>query len=143
MIDNLNSASNEDQISINAVVSNSFVKKYSILKFPQFFFFRKGNFVQYKGLYANIAFLNCFYFDCYILGELSSKRMFDWIEKTMYKKTFILTDNTFEHDTQASTGATTGSWFVLFYNTDCPTKLLIESNWEQAAIKYMINISFL
>ena len=56
LIDNLNSASNENQISINAVVSNSFVKKYSILKFPQFFFFRKGNFVQYKGLYANIAF---------------------------------------------------------------------------------------
>lgn len=27
----------------------------------------------------------------------------------------VLTDKTFEHDTQASTGATTGDWFVEFY----------------------------
>jgi hypothetical protein len=27
----------------------------------------------------------------------------------------ILTDKNFEHDTQATTGATTGDWFVLFY----------------------------
>jgi len=30
-----------------------------------------------------------------------------------------LTDNTFEHLTQASTGATTGDWFVLFYTDEC------------------------
>ena len=27
----------------------------------------------------------------------------------------VLTDKNFEHDTQATTGATTGDWFVLFY----------------------------
>ena len=27
----------------------------------------------------------------------------------------ILTDENFEHDTQATTGATTGDWFVMFY----------------------------
>lgn len=32
-----------------------------------------------------------------------------------------LTDNTFEHLTQASTGATTGDWFVLFYTEECET----------------------
>lgn len=30
-----------------------------------------------------------------------------------------LTDSTFEHLTQASTGATTGDWFVLFYTDEC------------------------
>jgi len=32
-----------------------------------------------------------------------------------------LTDTTFEHLTQASTGATTGDWFVLFYTDECET----------------------
>ena len=30
-----------------------------------------------------------------------------------------LTDVNFEHLTQASTGATTGDWFVYFYKEDC------------------------
>jgi len=30
-----------------------------------------------------------------------------------------LTDTTFEHLTQASTGATTGDWFVMFYTDEC------------------------
>jgi len=32
-----------------------------------------------------------------------------------------LTDQTFEHQTQASTGMTTGSWLVLFSIPDCPS----------------------
>lgn len=31
-----------------------------------------------------------------------------------------LTDATFEHDTQAATGATTGDWFVMFHSPKCP-----------------------
>ena len=61
----------------------------------------------------------------------------DWIERNSEKKTHILTDATFEHDTQASTGATTGDWFVLFHSTDCGTKTLVESNWETAALKLL------
>ena len=33
---------------------------------------------------------------------------------TLAKKVIELTDANFEHDTQASTGATTGDWFVAF-----------------------------
>jgi thiol-disulfide isomerase/thioredoxin len=32
-----------------------------------------------------------------------------------------LTDGTFEHQTQASTGATTGSWFIMFHAPSCPS----------------------
>lgn len=69
------------------------------------------------------------------IGELTAKKLTDWIERTIEKKTHVLTDASFEHDTQASTGATTGDWFVLFHNTSCPTKLAIEPNWELAALK--------
>ena len=67
--------------------------------------------------------------------KLTVKKLINWVEATLDKKTHILTDGTFEHDTQASTGATTGDWFVLFHNTSCTTKLIIEPIWEQAAIK--------
>eukprot|EP00128_Syssomonas_multiformis_P011423 Colp12_sorted_trinity150504_noHs@4354 len=38
-------------------------------------------------------------------------------------KVFSLDDSTFEHETQASTGATTGDWLVLFYYED--------NDWQQ------------
>jgi thiol-disulfide isomerase/thioredoxin len=46
-----------------------------------------------------------------------------------------LTDATFEHQTQASTGSTTGSWLVLFYSTideeKCPECPAIAPQFEQ------------
>jgi thiol-disulfide isomerase/thioredoxin len=48
-----------------------------------------------------------------------------------------LTDATFEHQTQASTGSTTGSWLVLFYSTidedkeKCPNCPAIATQFEQ------------
>jgi thiol-disulfide isomerase/thioredoxin len=48
-----------------------------------------------------------------------------------------LTDATFEHQTQASTGSTTGSWLVLFYSTmdvdkeKCPICPAIATQFEQ------------
>merc|ERR1719427_1622381 len=40
---------------------------------------------------------------------------------TRYKEPGVqeLTDNTFEHLTQAATGATTGDWLVMFFTTNC------------------------
>ena len=37
---------------------------------------------------------------------------------TQAKKPVELTDKNFEHDTQASTGATTGDWFISFCDWD-------------------------
>lgn len=36
-----------------------------------------------------------------------------WMDLNRDVSTKTLTDSTFEHDTQASTGATTGDWFVM------------------------------
>ncbi len=46
-----------------------------------------------------------------------------------------LNDNTFEHQTQAATGATTGDWFVLFVKDECPECELLRARWEALACK--------
>ena len=37
----------------------------------------------------------------------------------------VLTDENFEHDTQATTGSTTGSWLILFHNGVDPQMRLL------------------
>jgi len=44
-----------------------------------------------------------------------------WWSPTANAEVVALTDQTFEHQTQASTGMTTGSWLVLFSVPDCPS----------------------
>merc|ERR1719205_428812 len=46
-----------------------------------------------------------------------------------------LTDNTFEHLTQASTGATTGDWFVLFYTDECEACRRLSAGLDSLACK--------
>ncbi|XP_045473580.1 uncharacterized protein LOC123679998 [Harmonia axyridis] len=46
-----------------------------------------------------------------------------------------LTDETFEHLTQAATGATTGDWFVMFYTSDCIDCQRLQAIWEAVGAK--------
>lgn len=49
-----------------------------------------------------------------ILDALSNvDSLQEWIHEVRERVTHTLDDQSFEHDTQASTGATTGDWFVL------------------------------
>ncbi|KAJ8925757.1 hypothetical protein NQ315_009605 [Exocentrus adspersus] len=54
-----------------------------------------------------------------------------------------LTDETFEHLTQAATGATTGDWFVMFYTPDCIECTRLQARWEAvgAVLKSRVNIA--
>jgi len=45
----------------------------------------------------------------------------------------VLTDDNFEHHTQASTGSTTGNWFVEFYAPWCGHCKNMEGEWEELA----------
>lgn len=57
----------------------------------------------------------------YYTGKLDeSSDVYMWLDKAGTKAlSKELTDDTFEHLTQASTGSTTGHWLVLFYRSNC------------------------
>jgi len=55
----------------------------------------------------------------------------------------VLTDANFEHDTQASTGGTTGDWLVEFYAPWCGHCKKLAPIWEQVAtdLKGSVNVA--
>ncbi|EDW64277.1 thioredoxin domain-containing protein [Drosophila virilis] len=54
-----------------------------------------------------------------------------------------LSDDNFEHLTQASTGATTGDWFVFFYSAECVLCQRLYAIWESVGgkLKRKINVA--
>ncbi|XP_070509255.1 thioredoxin domain-containing protein [Chironomus tepperi] len=52
-----------------------------------------------------------------------------------------LDDTNFEHLTQASTGSTTGDWFVQFYDNSCIDCQRLQAQWETVAAKLKIRMN--
>jgi len=65
-------------------------------------------------------------------NEMHFPALMKWYDECQQGLTFQLDDSSFEHDTQATTGSTTGDWLVAFYYSAPITK--IESELEYASI---------
>lgn len=54
-----------------------------------------------------------------------------------------LSDDNFEHLTQAASGATTGDWLIMFYSTDCVDCQRLQARWEAvgAKLKTRLNVA--
>ncbi|XP_008560921.1 protein disulfide-isomerase A4 [Microplitis demolitor] len=104
-------------------VSGSYLRKlYTPYKEPALVFFRNSVPLLYD-------------------GPLDDKEIYDTFVHNKEPIVKELTDETFEHLTQASSGATTGDWFVMFYSDSCVECQRLGARWEAvgAKIKRRIN----
>nr|CAG4640962.1 EOG090X0856 [Eulimnadia texana] len=94
-------------------VSSNLASKYSPNKEPEpaIVFFRSGVPLLYE-------------------GPVNDEVMMDIFVQNQEPTVHSLTDESFEHLTQAATGATTGDWFIMFYRTDCEFCHRFASRWE-------------
>uniref|UniRef100_A0A182N4N8 Thioredoxin domain-containing protein n=1 Tax=Anopheles dirus TaxID=7168 RepID=A0A182N4N8_9DIPT len=116
----------EDNLQAHAVkaVSSSMVRLYSPSKEPAVVYFRHGVPLLYDGPVEVDA----------LIGKLIQNKDPNVKE---------LSDETFEHLTQASSGATTGDWFVMFYTTKCVDCQRLTAVWEAVAadLKTRMNVA--
>ena len=105
-------------------VDSQLLRLYNMDKEPALVFFRHGMPLLYDGPVN----------DEEILTMFTENR-----EPTVKE----LTDETFEHLTQASSGATTGDWFVMFYGSDCVECVRMIARWEAvgAKLKQRVNVA--
>jgi len=66
-------------------------------------------------------------------GPSNEEFMLDTFTQNQDTNVVDLNDDSFEHLTQASTGATTGDWFVFFYRDDCEVCMKFRPKWEYIA----------
>ncbi|KAK0068023.1 thioredoxin domain-containing protein, partial [Biomphalaria pfeifferi] len=91
-------------IQIGKSTDLSLAEQINIVTFPSLVFLRDNSYAVYDDVFE-------------------IERMLEWIQLAAQKTTVELNDLSFEHLTQASTGATTGDWFVAFYKDSCDTVL--------------------
>lgn len=106
------------------VVDSQLLRLYSTEKEPALVFFRHGIALLYDGR----------------LNDEEILTMFTENKEPTVKE---LTDDNFEHLTQASSGATTGDWFIMFYSTDCVECVRMFARWETvgAKLKQRVNVA--
>ena len=54
-----------------------------------------------------------------VAGPANEEVMLETLVRMKEPGTKELTDSTFEHQTQAATGATTGDWLIMFFSEEC------------------------
>ncbi|XP_066270278.1 thioredoxin domain-containing protein-like [Branchiostoma lanceolatum] len=88
------------QVDVVCVSHNGPLPEYGVSSFPRVLFFRKGSPVLYD-------------------GALMQDELYEWLELNRQPSLQQLFEDNFEHLTQASTGATTGDWLVMFSTETC------------------------
>ncbi|CAH1251632.1 PDIA4 [Branchiostoma lanceolatum] len=88
------------QADVVCVSHNGPLPEYGVSSFPRVLFFRKGSPVLYD-------------------GALMQDELYEWLELNRQPSLQQLFEDNFEHLTQASTGATTGDWLVMFSTEAC------------------------
>ncbi|KPU79621.1 uncharacterized protein Dana_GF17881, isoform B [Drosophila ananassae] len=116
----------EDTLSANVVqaVDSNLVSIYDPSKEPALVFFRRGIPILYH-------------------GEANDDEILDFFNDNLEPAVKELSDDNFEHLTQASTGATTGDWFVFFYSAECTVCQRLYAVWESVGgtLKRKMNIA--
>lgn len=67
------------------------------------------------------------------IGKLSTEEALKQFSQMKDEISIDLTDENFEHLTQAATGATTGDWFVYFYDPSCKNCSYFKPVWRMVA----------
>ncbi|XP_019622793.1 PREDICTED: thioredoxin domain-containing protein-like [Branchiostoma belcheri] len=89
-----------EQTDVVCVSHNGPLPEYGVNSYPRVLFFRKGSPVLFD-------------------GALMQEDLSEWVELNRQSNLQHLFEDNFEHLTQASTGATTGDWLVMFSSESC------------------------
>ncbi|KAH8393899.1 hypothetical protein KR215_006106 [Drosophila sulfurigaster] len=76
-------------------------------------------------------------------GDINAEEILHFFSDNREPAVKELSDETFEHLTQASTGATTGDWFIFFNSAECVLCQRLYAIWESVAgkLKRKINVA--
>ncbi|CAF1192284.1 unnamed protein product [Rotaria sordida] len=107
-------------LSTNTTIAEKHFNIYG--SFPQICFFRNGFPIIYSGSLSNMDTIQ------------------EWFSEVREQLTHVLHDKTFEHDTQAATGSTTGDWFILFKKTNDSRGLI--PVWEAISLHFRNRVIF-
>lgn len=112
------------EAEIVKATGSQMVRLYSPTKEPAVVFFRHGVPLLYDGPTNEDA----------LIGKLVQNKDPNVKE---------LSDENFEHLTQASSGATTGDWFIMFYTSSCVDCQRLTAIWEAVAgdLKTRMNVA--
>ncbi|KAL4216746.1 hypothetical protein ACF0H5_024469 [Mactra antiquata] len=117
----------DKEIKKRYVIDEEISLRLGITEYPAIVYFRQG----YPALYN---------------GKLSSvdeiPEFIEWLVPASQVATQDLFDNSFEHLTQAASGATTGDWFVFFYNSECTKCFEVFPSLESVAISLKHKMNF-
>lgn len=115
---------NEFPAEVVKVVNSQLVRLYNPKKEPSVIFFRHGSPLLFE-------------------GNINADEILQQFDQNRTPIVKELTDDTFEHLTQAATGSTTGDWLLLFYNRECIDCQRLGAVWEAvgAALRNRVNVA--